>query len=419
MGGESGDGNPLDMFGISQDFAEEPAGTEADQQPGNLHATDPILDDDPNLEDPFVQQTPETTEAPAEPDHGFSPADDADYNETANDEAAAAGAGFSPELSNLAIGSAESHGDSDSGEAEMLQQAESAIDAEAAMPAAGDHGEENLSGPAANDDSQTDSATGTGAAGEQASTPMESVLPVADSDAKWNEQPGAQFFSLVCRNSNPDMMESLIALLQAAKLDLDIEQLQSQAKIGDIKITRVSEYVAALIASQCHQLGIAVEVFIPEIHEDIEVRRLDPPESEQSTGGFALQFPSNPHEMLVVTTDSIAGYDLIGSKGIVTAHHSIGRQFLQQIDQQQFLSEELRRLKNEPKEKNIQPKTEIERVFHQLFWNLQNAAIRLGANAVLGVRMATYAETQHFDQDIDQIRIILSGTAAQLQANTN
>ncbi|MGZ3694900.1 MAG: hypothetical protein ACXWQO_12035, partial [Bdellovibrionota bacterium] len=58
------------------------------------------------------------------------------------------------------------------------------------------------------------------------------------------------------------------------------------------------------------------------------------------------------------------------------------------------------------------PKSRLEGIFRELFLDLQKAALAVSGNAVLGVRIQTFPESNSLDPSLEQMRLVAFGTAA-------
>jgi uncharacterized protein YbjQ (UPF0145 family) len=181
--------------------------------------------------------------------------------------------------------------------------------------------------------------------------------------------------------------------------------------------SRLTEYQAIRMLQELHSRGFSarIEMLRPDngaSEDDLALggllagAELQLPQSE---GAPVVVLPGNEKEVLLLTGESLPGFLVLETKGLASAHRSIARRFFREQELQEQVARELQRL---PSKNTLMPKSSIEKLFRELFLDLQKSALSLGANAVCSVRVDCFPETSHLDPGNEQMRLVALGTAA-------
>lgn len=183
-------------------------------------------------------------------------------------------------------------------------------------------------------------------------------------------------------------------------------------------VSQLSEFQALYFLQRLRALGLAatVEALRPghALSEDelalgslSEVPEASPIKTE---GAPSVVLPGNEKSVLLYSGDSLPAFPVSQTLGIVTAHRSLARRFFRDEEISEKLKKEMERVPGRGAS-NL-PKSRLEGLFRELFLDLQKAALSLGGNAVLGVKIDTFPETNSLDPSLEQMRLVAFGTAA-------
>jgi uncharacterized protein YbjQ (UPF0145 family) len=185
-------------------------------------------------------------------------------------------------------------------------------------------------------------------------------------------------------------------------------------------LSQLTEYQAIAMARGLRARGILMTVnvqwpqFPHPTEEDLALGGLstipDPSPTEQE-GAPSVALPGSESEVLLCAFENVTGFQVKETRGIVTAHRSIARRLFREEEMAEKLQRELEQLPGRNVPHHLPP-SRIGALFRDLFLDLQKNALRLGANAVLGLRVEYFAETTRVDPDLDDLRLVAFGTAA-------
>lgn len=183
--------------------------------------------------------------------------------------------------------------------------------------------------------------------------------------------------------------------------------------------SRLTEFQMLRLLQSLRELGLQahVEVTRPGLMQTEEEEALGdifPPEEPPQVaaeGAPSVSIPQQEKDVLLVTGEALPGFFVFETRGIVSAHRSIARRFFREQELQEQMEREIRRY---PGKKNLSflPKSAMERLFRDLFLDLQKNALSMGANAVVSLRIDTFPESTHLDPGLEQMRLVALGTAA-------
>lgn len=182
--------------------------------------------------------------------------------------------------------------------------------------------------------------------------------------------------------------------------------------------SRLTEFQMLRLLQGLREIGIVahVEVTRPGLMQSEEEEALGgifPPEGAppaESEGAPSVGIPGHEKDVLLVTGEALPGFFVLETRGIVSAHRSIARRFFREQELQEQMEREIRRYPG--KGLSLLPKSAMERLFRELFLDLQKNALSVGANAVVSLHIDTFPETTHLDPGLEQMRLVALGTAA-------
>lgn len=206
--------------------------------------------------------------------------------------------------------------------------------------------------------------------------------------------------------------------LKKATADLRLNLPEATWTSDHPMASQLTEFQAIALLQRLRALGgsAAVEVYRPgtaSSEEDLalgDLAGIGEPAVVKALGAPAVQLPGNEKGVLLYSGDALPAFPVTETKGIVTAHVSLARRFFRDDELEEKLRKEMEKMPGRAAS-NL-PKSRLEMVFRDLLLDLQKAALANGANAVLGVRMQTFPESNSLDPSIDQMRLVAIGTAA-------
>jgi uncharacterized protein YbjQ (UPF0145 family) len=183
-------------------------------------------------------------------------------------------------------------------------------------------------------------------------------------------------------------------------------------------VSQLSEFQAVAFMQALSAQGITttVEVKRPSLtpsEEDLALGDLfQVPEGASIVGGGApsVRLPGSEKGVLLYSGEALPGFSISQTLGIVTAHRSLARRFFRDDEVDLKLKRELERIPG--RAASTLPKSRLEVIFRELFLDLQKAALAQAGNAVLGVRIQTFPESNSLDPSLEQMRLVAFGTAA-------
>lgn len=216
---------------------------------------------------------------------------------------------------------------------------------------------------------------------------------------------GAPGFRVVVNGGLDAKREALKAPLTALGLD------PSQSSFS-----RLTEFQAVRLLLELRQQGLSAHVALqrpdaPLSEEDLalgELQHVVDPVVLTQDGAPAVTLPGHEKDVMLCSGEAPTGFFTLETHGIVSAHRSIARRFFREEELQEQMERELQRYPS----KGILPKSSIDKLFRELFADLQKRALGVGANAVLSVRIDCFPETTHLDPGLEQMRLVALGTAA-------
>lgn len=229
---------------------------------------------------------------------------------------------------------------------------------------------------------------------------------------------GMPTFQVKLTPANEEQREALKKIVLALKLG-DEEACKAMQPI----FTHLNEYQAIQLMQELRAVGISAQA-------DVKWPQAVPTEEEAALGSLAnvpdpmisiiegapsVILPTSSNDVLLLTTETIPGYQVQQVMGLVSAHKSIARRFFKEQELQKQVEEEIQKY---PGKKPQMPKNQLERLFRELFQNLQKNALGMGANAVVGVKMEAFPESSHLDSALEQMRLVALGTAAVVEKSS-
>ncbi|MGZ3711244.1 MAG: hypothetical protein ACXVBE_05785 [Bdellovibrionota bacterium] len=183
-------------------------------------------------------------------------------------------------------------------------------------------------------------------------------------------------------------------------------------------ISQLTEFQALYLLQRLKALGLhgSVEVKRPAsapTEEDLALGGLSsvPDDSPvHSEGAPSVQLPANEKGVLLYSGDSLPAFPVTQTLGVVTSHRSLARRFFRDDEVDDRLKREMERMPG--RSASSLPKSRLEGIFRELFLDLQKAALAVSGNAVLGVRIQTFPESNSLDPSLEQMRLVAFGTAA-------
>jgi uncharacterized protein YbjQ (UPF0145 family) len=180
-------------------------------------------------------------------------------------------------------------------------------------------------------------------------------------------------------------------------------------------LSRLNEYEVLLLLHQGRKLGLSVTPRMGQwtgnvlSEEDIALGDLSQvlEAKEVSIGAPAVSLPAGEANLPLFTAAAPAYGEVRETKGLVTAHRSIARRLFREEELQQKLTQELSRL---GKSQGL-PASKIDQTIDDLVKDLRISALALGANAVVGLRLMGFSETDGLEEGNQQVRLVASGTA--------
>lgn len=180
-------------------------------------------------------------------------------------------------------------------------------------------------------------------------------------------------------------------------------------------ISHLTEYLVICVAKELRECNILfrTHLVLPESNnseEDMALGSLltvPDPNLTQTESAPQVLLPKNESGVLLFTGNEIPGCLLIQTLGLVSAHRSLARRFFRDEELQEQMNREISKIGGQ----SI-PKSKVESLFRDLFFDLQKNALSQGGNAVLGTRIEAFPETNHLDPGLEQMRLVAIGTAA-------
>ncbi len=181
--------------------------------------------------------------------------------------------------------------------------------------------------------------------------------------------------------------------------------------------SQLSEYQAVAFRKMARELGVEAEISVhfpassfSEEEEALgDLAAIPDADLPLGEGAPAVELPRGEKDVMVLV-DPLLGVSIRESFGLITAHRSIPRKLFREDEAQAKLQKELKRVGSRT-ESEI-PDSQLTIQIRILVRELQKLALQRGANAVVGFQLQTFAETNHLDPGLDQLRLVAFGTAA-------
>lgn len=221
---------------------------------------------------------------------------------------------------------------------------------------------------------------------------------------------GAPTYQLTVR-PNPDSLEKCKSI--GASLGFPEEIWKNSFPI----FSQLTEYQALAFRKLARESGIESEISIhfppPSLTEEEEalgdlasIPDADLPITE---GAPAVELAKSEKDVMVLV-DPLVGVSLRESFGLITAHRSIPRKLFREDEAREKIQKELKKIGS--RSGSELPDSQLAIQLQALVRDLQKNALQRGANAVVGFQLQTFAETNHLDPGLDQLRLVAFGTAA-------
>lgn len=233
-------------------------------------------------------------------------------------------------------------------------------------------------------------------------------------------------FSVLVKEIPESEKSLLLASFEKNSYGCDPENLKNQVLTGRIHLSKLTEYQAAALLQTLHRHSIAADVqknwdALPteESHNALSENPDASPIAQNLEGAPSVELLKDSNEVLLVTMEELPGYTMHRAIGPVYAHRSLARRFFRNHDSQELLKRELHKVSRGKRILSvILPQSAIEQNFRALFSELRKAALAQGANAVVDIRITCFPESSHLDPELEQIRMVLSGTASHIEKTT-
>jgi len=232
-------------------------------------------------------------------------------------------------------------------------------------------------------------------------------------------------FSIIVPYIDENIRPHLLKSFELCSFGCDLEDLKNQVNLGCIHLSKLSEYQAAALAQELRRYSIKIEAHRHWDHENRNDKSAENPltEEEESSlllteGAPSVVLPAASHDVLLVTLPELPNYKMHQTMGLVYAHKSLARKFFRNQESQELLKKELKKINKENAFNAILPQSAVEKTFRALFSELRKAALTLGGNAVVDIRIECFSENSSLDPDMEQMRMVLSGTASLLEKIT-
>ncbi len=181
--------------------------------------------------------------------------------------------------------------------------------------------------------------------------------------------------------------------------------------------SQLTEYQAVAFRKLAREIGVEAEINIhfpaPSLTEEEEalgdlaaIPDADLPFTE---GAPAVELAKSEKDVMVLV-DPLVGVSLRESFGLITAHRSIPRKLFREDEAREKIQREIKKIGS--RSGSELPDSQITIQLQALVRDLQKQALQRGANAVVGFQLQTFAETNHLDPGLDQLRLVAFGTAA-------
>lgn len=226
--------------------------------------------------------------------------------------------------------------------------------------------------------------------------------------------PAASAWAGVDTQSSPSF-ELIIPALDAeqkAKLKnaLEASGLPPDYATGE-RISRLNEFLAASLQNSLISMGVLPELRLswPGDGESLEA---SPPSEAVAEAEGAPEVVLADKNVLLYTMEESLSLQVLEWKGMIAAHKSIARRFFREEEMQAVLDRELEKLKKGSR--TLFP-SRFQKLLRELFQDLEKQALSHGANAVFGVKLQAFRESEQIDPGLDQMRLVALGTAAIVQ----
>ncbi|RZA07715.1 MAG: hypothetical protein EOP11_06940 [Proteobacteria bacterium] len=181
-------------------------------------------------------------------------------------------------------------------------------------------------------------------------------------------------FSLQIETDDPHLRPRLKEIAVALGINLSASAWENRAPL----LSQLTEYQAVLFQKEARTLGAHVR---PVVSFPV------PQPSEEDLAGFLIQ----------------------ETRGPVSAHRRIARRMFRDEEIAGKMQRELSRASG----RSAAPAdSHLQLLFREIFLELQSQALKLGANAVLSLRVESFRETAALDPSSAELRLLVIGTAA-------
>ena len=227
-------------------------------------------------------------------------------------------------------------------------------------------------------------------------------------------------YSLCVKSLSSTNKELLLKSLEKDSHGCSFEAICEQMELNRLHLTKLTEMQMVAFAHLLHRNSIPYEIakHWDEASLQAEIENFAQNNfavNLNSEGAPSVNYLPGSNDVLLLSSAEAMGYTLLQSQGIVLAHKSLARKFFRNLEQEELLEKELRKIKKESPLRALLPQSGVEKCFRALFSDLRKEALALGANAVLDVKIECFPESSsNFDPELDQMRIVLSGTASVL-----
>lgn len=182
-------------------------------------------------------------------------------------------------------------------------------------------------------------------------------------------------------------------------------------------ISQLTEYQAVLFQKEARALGARVKASVkfplPQpSEEDLalgDLAGIPEPANVESEGAPSVTLPKRESEVMLFTGELLPGFLVAETKGPVTAHRRIARRMFRQ---EEVLAKMQRELARASGRSAAPADSHLQLLFREIFVDVQKQALKLGANAVLSLRVESFAETAALDPASAELRLLVMGTAA-------
>ena len=212
------------------------------------------------------------------------------------------------------------------------------------------------------------------------------------------------YFITIRNISSESLQTKVLEYLEKVKSELPWDEIVNSLRDGRVHLPRLNEYLVIYLMQDL--LKLPVQITVGDTRGSDIQNISGALETLEAVSAPQVVLPKNAQEVLLTTAENLDNHMILQHLGIVTATEVITR-----IATSPSLHWHLERSLQSGAPQSNKADIEVNRVFQSLFYDLQIEALSRGGNAVTGIKVNTFIEKEAYISEMDQLRIIVSGTA--------